>query len=115
MKDHRPKRMSALAAAVIGQALPAPTQLPTIQAGWAEYELMMRGRKWPETVIEVCRQAYFQGANRLHEIILSMPDNASIVGRVHQAIHTELRAFDQEMVATREARKADDKQGNHEQ
>lgn len=93
-----------MAQSIMGTAFTPQAQLPTIQAGWAEFELMMRGRQWPESIIEVCRQAYYSGADRLHQIITSMPMDANIVGRVHQALHTELRGFDQEMVEQREAR-----------
>ena len=85
-------------------------QLPTIQAGWQQYELLMRGRKWPETVIEIARQAYFQGAARHHDIVSNMPLDANVVGRVHAALATEIRQHDQELVAMREARKADPEQ-----
>lgn len=98
-----------MAQAIVGTQFQPAAQLPTIQAGWAEYELLMRGRKWPETVIECCRQSYFAGADRLHSIIMALPMDANIVGRVHQALHTELRAFDQEMVAMRQQREEGNK------
>lgn len=79
-------------------------QLPSIQAGWAQYEILARGRGWPDTVIEIARQAYFAGADRIHDIITSMPMDPAVVGRVHQALETELRAHDQELVAMRQAR-----------
>lgn len=82
-------------------------QLPTVRAGWMQYEVLMRGRNWPESVIEIARQGYYEGAQRLFDIISNMPMDANVVGRVHAALATELRAFDQEMVAMREARKAD--------
>jgi hypothetical protein len=87
--------------------MPRGWQLPTINAGWVQYEVLARGRGWPETVIEIARQAYFAGAARHHDIIANMPLDANVVGRVHAALATELRQHDQEMVAMREARKAD--------
>lgn len=95
-----------MAQAIMGNPMAHPLRAPTVQAGWDAMELSMRGRKWPETVIEIARQSYFGGAGHLFDIITSMPVDANVVGRVHQALATELRAFDQEMVQVREARKA---------
>lgn len=79
-------------------------QLPSIQAGWAVYESAARGRGWPETVIEIARQSYFAGAQRLADIYSAMPMDPNVVGRVNAALDAELRGHDQEMVAMREAR-----------
>jgi hypothetical protein len=83
-------------------------QLPSIQAGWAVYDAFARRRKWPETVIEIARQAYFAGAQRLADIYSAMPMDPNIVGRVNAALDSELRAHDEEMVAMREARKGNE-------
>ena len=83
-------------------------QLPSIQAGWAEYDTFARARKWPETIIEIARQAYFAGAQRLADIYSAMPMDANVVGRVNAALDAELRAHDEEMVAMREARKGNE-------
>lgn len=102
-----PKRLSPLAEAVMGQYLAPVRQLPTIQAGWTQMAVLMEGRGWPENVIEAMRQAYFAGAARLHDIIVSMPMDANIVGRVHEALYAELRDHEQELVERREAGKPD--------
>lgn len=81
-------------------------QLPTIQAGWSQYEALARGRGWPETVIEIARQSYFAGAQRLADIYSSMPMDPNVVGRVNAALDSELRAHDEEMVAMRQARES---------
>lgn len=86
-------------------------QLPTIQAGWAQYEIAARGRGWPETVIEIARQAYFAGAQRLADITNALPMDPNIVGRVMGALDAELRSHDQELVAMRDARKAQENGG----
>lgn len=81
-----------------------PKEAPTLAAGWSQYELLARARGWPETVIEIARQAYFAGADRVHELILALPMDANIVGHFHEALNAELRSHDQEMVAMRAAR-----------
>ena len=86
-----------MAQSIMGTSFAPQAQLPSIQAGWQEFELLMKGRKWPDSIVEVCRQAYFTGADRLHQIITAMPEDANVVGRVHASIHHELREFYQDM------------------
>jgi hypothetical protein len=105
MSDQRkPPKLSALAAGMLGTFGTPQQQLPTIQAGWATFEVLCRARNWPETVIEIARQAYFAGAGRLQDIVSSMPMDPNVVGRVHAAIEAELKEHHDDMQAMRQAR-----------
>lgn len=108
MNNKRPP-MSKVTQAILSGVLPPQQthlQLPTIQAGWSQFEVLARARGWPETVIEIARQAYFAGAQRLADIYNALPMDANVVGRVQEALGAELRQHDEDMVAMREARKA---------
>jgi hypothetical protein len=108
MSNTNKPKLSALTSGMLG-AYVRPQQLPTIQAGWAEFELLCRARKWPETVIEIARQAFFAGAARTHDIITSMPMDANIVGRVHAAFEAELKDHQAEMLEMRRIREEGNK------